>query len=248
MTGLSRSLRILDLFGADAPVLGVDDIVARCDYSRPTGYRYVRELVSAGLLVRTEGGYALGPRVIELDWLVRQHDPVLMRSREAVRTLAQRTACTVTQMGLYGDRIVTIHLEPGPETLAVGFDRGRPMPLFRGAPSRAITAFLPRARLVRLYERHAAELSAAQREAGFDPFHEALQAVRRAGHAISMGELDSGKVGIAAPVFRDRAVAGSLCLVMTQARYETANTGVLVQRLLEATAAIDAVLKAAPAR
>lgn len=245
MTGLSRMLGILDLFGAESPVLSADDIIAKREYSRPTGYRYVRELVSAGLLVRADRGYALGPRIIELDWLIRQHDPVLTRSREAVRTLAERTACTVTQMGLYGDRIVTVHLEQGPEPLAIGFDRGRPMPLFRGAPSRAILAFMQRARVARLFERHGAELSPRQRERGFEAFHDELQAIRRAGYAISVSELDAGKVGIAAPVFRrDRAVAGSLCLVMTQARYETANADVLVRRLLDATSAISAVLRA----
>ncbi len=244
MTGLSRMLSILDLFGEASPLLTVDDIITRCNYSRPTGYRYVRELVSAGLLVRADGGYALGPRIIELDWLIRRHDPVLTRSREAVRALARRAACTVSQMGLYADRIVTIHLEQGPEPLVVGFDRGRPMPLFRGAPSRAITAFLPRPRLARLFDRHRDELTSAQRERGFDHFHDELQASRKAGYVISRGELDPGKVGIAAPVFRhDRTVAGSLCLVMTEARYETANAEALVQRLLDATAAITAVLR-----
>jgi len=244
MTGLSRMLSILDLFGAQSPVLSADDIIARQNYSRPTGYRYVRELVSAGLLVRTDKGYALGPRIIELDWLIRQHDPVLTRSRETVRALAQRTACTVTQMGLYGDRIVTIHMEQGPEPLAIGFDRGRPMPLFRGAPSRAITAFLQRPRLARLFERHRGELSPRQVETTFEQFHDELQAIRKVGYAVSVGELDAGKVGIAAPVFRpERVVAGSLCLVMTQARYETANPDILVKRLLEATSAIGVVLK-----
>lgn len=247
VTGLSRMLSILDLFGEARPVLTVEDIIARCHYSRPTGYRYVRELVSAGLLVRADGGYALGPRIIELDWLIRRSDPVLTRSREVVRTLAQRTACTVSQMGLYGDRIVTVHLEQGPEPLAVGFDRGRPMPLFRGAPSRAIIAFMQRARLARLFDRHGDELVPAQRDRGFEPFHEDLQSIRKAGYAISVGELDPGKVGIAAPVFRhDRTVAGSLCLVMTEARYETAKAEALVTRLLDATSAIAAVLKSGP--
>jgi len=103
-----------------------------------------------------------------------------------------------------------------------------------------VVAFLPRARLKRLFERHGRELTADQRKRGFERFYEDMQAVRRAGYAVSLGELDADKVGIAAPVFRpDRRVAGSLCLVLSRARYDTANTALLASRLLEAAAAIS---------
>jgi DNA-binding IclR family transcriptional regulator len=248
MSSLARMLSILDLFGAESPVLSAEEIIATRKTSRPTGYRYVRELVASGLLVRADGGYSLGPRIIELDWLIRRHDPVLTRSRDVVRDLVSRSGCGVTQMGIYGDRIVTIHHERGPEALEIGFDRGRPMPLFRGAPSRAIVAFLPRARLQRLFERHRDELSAEQKKRGFERFYDEMQAVRREGYALSLGELDADKVGLAAPVFRrERVVAGSLCLVLSRTRYETANAPLLVARLTEAAAAISAVLEPADA-
>ena len=244
MSSLSRMLGILDLFGAESPVFSAEEIITRLKYSRPTGYRYVRELIAAGLLVRAPGGYSLRPRIIELDWLIRRHDPVLAKSREAIRELVARTGCSVTQMGIYGDRIVTIHHERGPEALEISFDRGRPMPLFRGAPSRVILAFLPRARMQRVFERHRAELSPEQRKRGFGGFYEQMQGVRRDGYSVSHGELDRDRVGVAAPVFRrDRAVAGSVCLVLSRVRYETANAGLLVGRLLEATARISQALE-----
>lgn len=255
MSSISRMLSILDLFGAEAPVLSADDIIARRKYSQPTGYRYVRELVAAGLLVRAPGGYSLGPRIMELDWLIRRHDPVLTRSRAAVKDLVARTGCTVTQMGIYGDRIVTIHHEPGPEALEIDFDRGRPMPLFRGAPSRAIVAFLPRARMQRLFERHRGELGPEHRRRGFIAFYDAMQAVRRAGYAVSHGELDPGKVGMAAPVFGGaRTVLGSVCLVLSAPRFETSNPELLLSRLKEGAARISDSVEpavasaAAPAR
>jgi DNA-binding IclR family transcriptional regulator len=139
-------------------------------------------------------------------------------------------------MGLYGERIVTIRHEPGPEPLAIGFDRGRPMPLFRGAPSKAILAFLPRARLERLYHKH--------HPRGFPRFAREMQAIRKAGYAVSFGELDPGKVGIGAPVFhRDRSIAGSVCLVLTGVRYETANRELLIDKLLDSAARISDALE-----
>jgi DNA-binding IclR family transcriptional regulator len=224
-------LAVLDLFTEDSPALSAEEISSRLKYTRPTGYRYVRELVAAGLLVRAPEGYALGPRIIELDWHIRTHDPVLMASRAAVKKLAAQTSCGVTQMGIYGEHIVTIHYEPGAQPLEIGFDRGRRMPLFRGAPSKAILAFLPRARLERLYRKHGGR--------GFARFYEEMQAIRKAGFAVSFGELDAGKVGVGAPVFRERRVAGSICLVLTRPQYEAANPRALAAKLLDSAARIS---------
>lgn len=247
MSSLARMLAILDLFTDRVPVMSAEDIAATLGFSRPTGYRYVRELVATGLLVRMPDGYSLGPRIIELDWHIRRFDRVLAASRPIVAELARLTECNVTQMWMYGERIVTIaHESPG-APLAIGFDRGRPMPLFRGAPSRAIVAFLPRARQERLYERHRDELTAAQRRQGFTRFHERLQQVRRAGVAVSFGELDPDKVGVAAPLRLGGVVAGSLCLVLTAARYATSNQALLSEMLVESAGRIDAALASSTA-
>jgi len=229
-------LAVLDLFTEERPSLTAEQIGARLDYTRPTGYRYVRELVAAGLLARAPHGYALGARIIEFDWLIRRHDPLLTASRTAVQQLARRTGCGVTQMGIYGERIVTIDYEPGPNPIEIDFDRGRPMPLWRGAPSKAILAFLPRGRLERLHRRHPGR--------GFSRFMQELPAIRKVGYAVSFGELDIGKVGLGAPLFRrDRSVAGSLCLVTTRARYDAANRDALAERLLDAAARISESLE-----
>lgn len=241
-------LAIIDLYSEAEPTLAADDIIARLGCSRPTGYRYVRELVSTGLLVRTVRGFSLGPRIIELDRQIRRCDPLLAASRDIVRDLADRTGCNVTQMRLYGDRIVTIHHEPGPEPLAIDFDRGRPMPLFRGAPSRAILAFLPRDRLRRLYERHRDELPVEVRRRGFARFAEQMQAVRRTGFAVSLGELEADKVGIAAPLRDDRQASGSLCLVLTAVKYSIANQPLLAEMVVASAARIDQAIGSHSAR
>jgi DNA-binding IclR family transcriptional regulator len=245
MSSLSRMLAILDLFTEAAPTLSADDIIARLGYSRPTGYRYVRELVAAGLLVRAAGGYSLGPRIIELDWHIRRFDPVLAVSRPIVHDLAARSGCNVTQMSMYGERIVTIHHEPGAEPLEINFGRGRPMPLFRGAPSRAILAFLPRARLKRLYERYRDEAPPEVRRLGFEGFAQKMQEVRRAGYAVSHGELDADKVGVAAPLRIGQQVCASLCLIMTTVRYSTANQKLLAEMVMDSARRISRALELA---
>lgn len=234
MSSLKRMLAILDLFTEDQPTMTTEQIIERLGCSRPTGYRYTRELVSAGLLARAAGSYSLGPRIIELDWQIRRCDPVLLEGRDLVAGLVARTGCGVTLMGIYGERIVTIHHERSTEGIELNYDRGRVMPLFKGGPSKAILAFLPKARLKRLYERHRNELQLYVRRKGFDGVFEEMQKIRRQQYAISLGELDADKVGIAAPVMRNgKDVVGSLCLILTTARYETSNVELLARLVID---------------
>jgi DNA-binding IclR family transcriptional regulator len=227
---MKKMLAILDLFSEDRPTMTAEEIIDELGCSRPTGYRYTRELVSAGLLTRAARSYSLGPRIIELDWQIRRCDPVLLESRDLVGALVARTGCSVTLMGMYGERIVTIHHERGTEGLEINYDRGRVMPLFKGGPSKAIVAFLPKARIKRLYERYRDQLPLAERRKGFAGLFEEMQKIRRRGYALSIGELDHDKVGIAVPVMRDgKDVVGSLCLVLTAVRYETSNTELLAK-------------------
>jgi len=73
MSSPERTLAILGLFSGERPIWQPDAINAALGYSRPTGYRYVKALVAAGLLHRLEPGlYCLGPRIIELDYQLRQ--------------------------------------------------------------------------------------------------------------------------------------------------------------------------------
>ena len=72
MSSLSKLLNVLDLFGPATLKIDPDTIAERMGLSRATAYRYVKELCDAGLLTRVDAGhYGLGPRVIELDWMMR---------------------------------------------------------------------------------------------------------------------------------------------------------------------------------
>ena len=86
MSSPSRVFAILDLFTEENPVWQPDNINTALGYSRPTGYRYVKELVEAGLLQKiSAGNYALGGRIIALDYLLRKTDPILVAADPIMR-------------------------------------------------------------------------------------------------------------------------------------------------------------------
>jgi len=96
MSSLSKLLSVLDLFGPQTLKIDPDTIAERMGLSRATVYRYVKDLCDAGLLTRVDAGsYGLGPRVIELDWMMRQYDPILLAGRELMHELSAQTGLAV---------------------------------------------------------------------------------------------------------------------------------------------------------
>ena len=235
MSSLTRLLSILDFFGPRTAVLSAEEIIARLGCSRPQGYRYIRELCTAGLLTRFSGDYSLGPRIIELDFLIRSGDPLLETSEALIRELRDRVGCDVLLASIFGDRIVAIHHERGDGAGFVGYGRGRPMPLFSGAGSKIIVASLPLARQKRLFLKYPDEAEASKLGRNWEELRAELRRIKHAGYAMSFGELDSTNAAIAAPVFHEWGVPpAALILVMPRARYDTSNPKMIAQIVVDA--------------
>jgi DNA-binding IclR family transcriptional regulator len=242
-------LAVLDLFDADHPMLTVEDMVAPLACSAATAYRYVAELCAAGLLVRSGSSsqgsaYTLGPRIIELDYAIRERDRLLLTAAPVMRELRDRTGLDVLLTAMYGERIIAVHHERGTDRTTVSFGRGRPMPLFRGAGSKIILAGLPPPRLRRLFQRHAEEIAALGLGASWGEFRSGLAAMRKAGHAISLGELEPHNVGVAVKLPPDPDVLpGSLVAVLSRARWSLADKNMIVAVVATAAARIGALLR-----
>ncbi len=161
MSSLKRMLAVFDVFTPEEPSQTAEAIMARLGYTRGTGYRYIRELTTAGFLTRTSGRYSLGPRIIELDFFIRQNDPRLQMLQPLMRALSDRLECDTLWTNFFGDHVVVAHHEQGAAPLTVSYGRGRRMPLFRGAGSKVILAALPVSQLKRLYLGHSNDIAAA---------------------------------------------------------------------------------------
>jgi len=236
----ARMLAILDLFSDRAPAWTTEAIIARLKFSRPTAYRYIKELCNAGLLLRLTGGlYVIGPRILELDLLIRRSDPLLHVARPVMRDLIAQTGGDVLLANLYGGQVMVVHRELGPAPVAISYDRGRPHPLFRGSTAKAVLPYLPRGQLRRLYETRSREVEAAGLGRSWPDFRAALAAIRRRGYVIGHGELDRDVIGIAAPIFTDqKRVLGSLVLILTKQQYEVLDQERLQQLVLKTSGRI----------
>jgi len=199
---LERVVALLNVFSEDHLEWTPEEMMAELGYSRPTLYRYLKTLKEAGILTSMpSGGFTLGPRVVEMDFLMRKSDPLVRYAQPHLDSFAADLPCTALVVRWYGNKLLCVASECSTAEVETSYPRGRPMPLARGAISRAIIASLPRRKLVPIIEANLADLREAGLGADRDAVLETMRQVRRAGYAIAHGEVTPGVFGIAAPIF-----------------------------------------------
>lgn len=240
MNSLSRMLEVLNLFKPDQPVIDIEIVCSQLGYAPASAYRYVRELSNVGLLVRLPRGYALGPRIIELDRHMTEFDPLLSASREIVGDLISKTSLDLLISELYGSTVINILQRSGSHDPTLNFGRGMPMDLFRSATSRVILAFLLPRQLRKIFDgadpQHLERLGANWKD-----FSKAMLQIRKDGYCVSEGELDPDKSGIAAPIYDEKKrILGSITLVGNSERFNAFNRSFLSGLITEAARKITA--------
>ncbi len=228
-----RLLSVLELFSDDQPTWTVEEAAQRLQTSVPTAYRYFKSLAKVGLISPgSRSGYTLGPAIIEMDRQIRLRDPLLGAGRPVMEDLIRYSpeGSAILLCSVFHDRVICIHqvVGLGPQ-VQVSYERGRPMPLFRGATAKIVLANLPPRTLKRMFELHTKEIKAAGLGHSWEVFKKTLGVIRRAGVSVTRGEVDPGRVGVAAPIFAsDGSVLGSLSSVLPAYRADETLVGRIV--------------------
>jgi len=231
---LQRVLAVLEVFSEARLEWVPEDLMKELGYSRPTLYRYLKILKEAGFLMSTRNaGVTLGPKVVELDYLTRKSDTLMLHALPHLKDLTKHHSCTAMLLRWYGNKILCIASQSSAKNPISSYPRGRPMPLGRGAIARSIMAFLPKRQLLPLIERNLDDLKSVGLGDTAEEVQKSLKKVRKAGFSVAYGEVTPGAVGIAAPVFDDRrhpiasvcvTIAGNL---VTGAQIDQIGSGVL---------------------
>src|SRR5688500_4577538 len=156
---LERVLAVLEVFSEERLEWTPEDLMRELGYSRPTFYRYLKILKDAGFLMSTRNsGVTLGPKVVEMDYLTRRSDTLVLHGMPCLKELTTAHSCTAMILRWYGNKILCVVSESSTKNSISSYPRGRPMPLGRGAIARCIMAFLPPPRLLPLIEHNLADL------------------------------------------------------------------------------------------
>lgn len=221
-SSFAKGLSILDCFREGRISAHLDDIVEALGASRATTYRYLGTLCDAGLLAPTAGGvYVLGPRIIELDRLMRIGDPLLTAGSKLMHEVSARRKLNMMLASFYRDSIMCVDIAWPDASIPANFERGRPMSLFRGAMAKVILASLSPYQLRSIALNHADEIRAAGLGANWTEFRGHMMELARQGYAITRAEMMAGAGGISAPIFDPEGkVLGSITFVVAESRWE----------------------------
>ena len=205
MSSPSKVLSILSLFSRTTPIWQPDAICDVLNLTRATGYRYIKELVDFGLLKKVAAGkYALGARIIELDYQLRQSDPVLLAADPVMYDISSKTGKEVVLTSLVNRRQAIdthrVHAS-NPLTTSVARSRGRQRPLLKGGAPKLLLSWLPRHQQKQVYQQYAVDIQQLQMGDSWEAFRSYLDNLKKVGFYLSWGELEPNLGAAVVPVF-----------------------------------------------
>ncbi|WP_341917428.1 IclR family transcriptional regulator C-terminal domain-containing protein [Polaromonas sp. YR568] len=240
MSSQDKMLGILSLFSDAKVEIGHDDVVATLGCSRATAYRYLKALGDSGVLTSISGGaYVLGPRIVELDRLIRRNDPLLTAARPVMEALCTELHASVMLCSYYGDQVLctdSIWKQAGE---GLDYERGRPMSMFAGAMAKVILANVSPYQLRSLMLHHTEEIRMAGLGENWKEFNANMQRIRRERTCVTHAEVVPGLTGVAAPIFDpEKRVLGSITLVVSEGPLSAVSDALLRTRIADAAQSI----------
>ena len=241
MPSTNRMLRILGLFELSRPVITPEWLMNELGVSRASIYRDLSQLVKVGMLERVaERGYVLGPMVVELDRQIRLADPLLEAADDLLGQLASETGGIVLLCRLHGSKVMCIQqVSDRNPALSVSYERGRAMPLYRGATSKIILASLPPPQLKQLWATERPALVAAGLPDNYAQLTQLLADMRSAGYCFAQSEIDPDAAGLAVAIKDGEHLLGSLSVVMPATMLTVALRKTTLNRLQSAAGRIE---------
>lgn len=231
-----RALEILMLFSAERPRLSANDITEALGVSKSTIYRYLQSLIATGFLEEDHNAqFQLGQRVLELAHVARRNYGLSDIAKPRMRELAQEVGETVllTRWSRLG--VVCLEREDAPNRggVRISYDPGHYFPPNAGAGAIASLAWLPDDQVHQVLR---APFPAFTSQSMVDPAElmRRFAEVRRAGYAVSHGEIDDDVFGVAAPIFgAGGAPVGAIAIVGLSSRFDEQRELDLVDRVKE---------------
>ncbi|MDF2418227.1 transcriptional regulator [Acinetobacter beijerinckii] len=243
ISSFGKILTVLDLFSVSRPIINVDIICDELSLSKPTAYRYLKELVSTDILKRisgTSGDYTLGSKIAVLDYISHSTDPLVQISIPFMRDIVERTELCCLLTYLNHDYCIDLHHETYKEAELLSFGRGCPRPVFIGASPKIVISHLSKQQFQAYYHQFTKELAQVGFAQNLDEFTQKMRKIKKQGFYLSEGEIDPMVCGLSVPIrFSNKEAPIALTLVASKNRFDFLNVQKLIEILQSNAAQIE---------
>jgi DNA-binding IclR family transcriptional regulator len=200
---LERAVELLHHIGRQPVGPTVAELATEAGMPTSTAYRLLAELEQHGLIQRgPDSTVALGTRLVALGRTAEAglRERVVEPATAVMEELSEEVGETAILTAPCALEAIVLHVvEAERHSVRLSYTLFRRGPIHRGASGKVLAAFLEPAERRRLVQ-----------AVGDPGLEAALDAVRRDGIAVTVGELDDGAAAVAAPILdrRGRLVAG----------------------------------------
>jgi DNA-binding IclR family transcriptional regulator len=210
-SAVDRALVVLATLAQHGRPLTAVELLAKTGLSQSTLYRQLLSLKRWGFVLETEGRYAPGPLSLQLALGYDMASHLAQRARQDVQLLAQQSRESVGLIVAVNGQAICIDMVESRQSLRCSFEKGRSVPLEKGASAKCLMAHMPAAALN-------AVLGPDRQQPGLPA---ELAEIRKAGFAVSDSEVDAGVWGVSVPLFAmGQQAVGALTLMAPSVRIQ----------------------------
>lgn len=234
VSAVDRALVVLATLAQHGSALTATELLHKTGLSQSTLYRQLASLKRWGFVLEVEGRYAPGPLSLQLALGFDMASHLVQHARPDMLILAQQSQESVGLVVATNGQAICIDMIESRQALRCSFEKGRSVPLQKGASAKCLLAHLPTGALSAALEANLLDAGRPRQDILAE-----LSAIRKAGFVVSNGEVDPGVWGVSAPLFgMGKRAVGALTLMAPSVRVQAKHSP-LIQMTVVAAARIS---------
>lgn len=238
---LDRAIAILDLLSEQKEPVGLNFVTENVGFSKPAAHRVLSSLLAAGVLLKENRGYSMGPRVQRWAVAFDRQSAVLKLSRPCMKELWKTSQETV-QLILFtrGHARYALKLD-SPHTLRMSSREGDELCLYSTAAGKAILSVLDPHEVLDLVGTETMKPRTKNTITDFGRLWTELTKWRRLGYAAELEENELEVRCVAAPIREaDGTPLGAVSIALPVFRWDDAKVEELGKSLAQAVVGLSA--------
>jgi len=238
-----KSMDILNLF-TKYPKLSLNEMVELSGKPKTSIHRVVKTFEEIGFFEQDEHGqYQLGLLFLKYGQLVLERIDIHQIALPFMKSLYEQIGENIILTVREGDETINIASIESDQPVKIRSKIGERTPLYAGAPSRIILAFLDKDEIKEYLARTPLQKLADDTITDQDELLHSLEEAREKGYCYSLSEIQNLGVGIAAPIFNHKGkIIAGLSVAGIHTHFTDENTTMVIEKVKETAEELSAKL------